>query len=335
MLCIWSIISKMAELRRDPLSGSWVVVGYGASKSGGTGLCPFCPGNESQTPQAIREYRNDSGEWLVRCFPATNPIFMIEVAEDKKGEGLYDKMGNVGAHEIIVENRSHTRTISMYSKQEMQLLLEMYRERILDLKRDTRFKHVQVFKNHGELAGSYLFHPHSHVLATPIVPARASKMVAATRARYAQKERCLLCDIINQEIRQGKRLVSMNRSFISICPFASRFPYETWIVPRFHEARYENLFDQGMKDDLVDMFLDIMGRIEQFANAYTIEIHTSPNTEFAEIHGDDIPVHAYYHWHIEILPRDFRSSKYRREDEFSVVSITPENAAELLKTQKT
>lgn len=335
IVCIWSIISKMAELRRDPISGNWVVVGYGAAKSGGAGLCPFCPGSESLTPPTIREYLNEKKEWQVRCFSATNPIFMIEVAENRRGEGLYDKMGNVGAHEIIVENRSHTKTISTYSKEELQLVFEMYRERILDLKRDTRFKYVQVFKNHGELAGSYLFHPHSHVLATPIVPARVSKNVANTRAHYTQKERCLICDIISQEIRQGKRLVSMNRSFVSICPFASRFPYETWIVPRFHEARYESLYDQDMMDDLTDMFLDIMRRIEQFANAYTIEIYTSPNTVFAEIHGDDIPVTDYYHWHIEILPRDFRSSKYKREDEFSVVSITPEGAAESLKTQKT
>lgn len=324
----------MAELRRDPLSGNWVVVGYGGSKSGGTGVCPFCPGHESLTPPTIREYADDCGDWLVRCFPASNPIFVIEVAEDRRGEGLYDKMGNVGAHEIIVENRSHSRTMSMYSRPELQLVLDMYRGRILDLKGDTRFKYVQVFKNYGELAGSYLLHSHSHVLATPIVPARVSREVIITRNHFGQKARCLLCDIISQEIRQGKRLVSMNRSFVAICPFASRFSYETWIVPRFHEASYENLTSQGVKDDLTDMLLDVMKRIEQFANAYTMEIHTSPNTTFAQTRGDELPFHEYYHWHIEILPRDFRSSKYKREDEFSVSSITPEEAAEAMKTQR-
>ncbi|OPY00344.1 MAG: Galactose-1-phosphate uridylyltransferase [Syntrophorhabdus sp. PtaB.Bin047] len=324
----------MAELRRDPLTGDWVVVGYGGSKSSGTGVCPFCPGHESMTPPTIREYTDDRGDWLVRCFAASNPIFVIEVAEDKRGEGLYDKMGNVGAHEIIVENRSHSRAVSMYSKRELQLVLDMYRDRILDLKGDTRFKHVQVFKNHGELAGSYLLHPHSHVLATPIVPSRVSHEIITTRGHFMQKERCLLCDIINQEVRQGKRLVSMNRSFVAICPFASRFPYETWIVPRFHEANYEDLVDQAVKDDLTEMLLDIMKRIEQFANAYTMEIRTSPNTTFAEPHGDELPLKEYHHWHIEILPRDFRSSKYKREDEFSVLSITPEEAAESMRAQR-
>ena len=327
-------VLEMAELRRDPLSGRWMVVGYGASKSSAPGLCPFCPGNESLTPPTIREYLDEKGNWLVRCFPAKNPIFMIEEAENRRGEGLYDKMGNTGAHEIIVECREHTRTLSMFDKRSLQLVVEMQRERIADLKRDVRFKYIQVFKNHGELAGSYLFHSHSHVLATPIVPARVWRNVINTRTHYLLKERCLLCDIINQEIRQNKRLVSMNRSFVAICPFASRFPYETWIIPRFHEARYENLRGQNVMDDLSDMFQDLMGRIEQFANAYTVEVHTSPNTEFAEPHGDDIPIDAYYHWHVELLPRDFRSSKYKREDEFSVISITPEEAAASLKTQR-
>lgn len=258
---------------------------------------------------------------------------MIEVAEDRRGEGLYDKMGNVGAHEIIVENRSHSRTMSMYTKEELQLVLDMYRERLVDLKGDRRFKHVQVFKNHGELAGSYLLHPHSHVLATPIVPARVSRQVFSTRHHFVQKDRCLLCDILDQEIRQNKRLVSMNRSFVAICPFASRFPYETWIVPRFHEANYENTSNRAVWDNLAEMLLDTMKRIEQFANAYTIEIHTSPNMTFAESHGDDIPCKEYYHWHMEILPRDFRTSKYKREDEFAVLSITPEQAAEAMKAQ--
>lgn len=310
------------------------MVGYGGSKSSGPGLCPFCPGHESSTPPTIRQYTDGQGNWLVRCFSAVNPIFMIEVAEDRRGEGLYDKMGNVGAHEIIVENRAHSRTMSMYTREELQLVLDMYRERLLDLKGDRRFKYVQIFKNHGELAGSYLLHPHSHILATPIMPARVSRQVVATRNHFAQKERCLMCDILNQEIRQAKRLVSMNRSFVAICPFASRFPYETWIVPRFHDANYENISGQATKNDLAEMLLDVMKRIEQFANAYTIEIHTSPNMPFAESHGDDsIPFKEYYHWHMEILPRDFRSSKYKREDEFSVSSITPEQAAEALKAQ--
>lgn len=323
----------MAELRKDPLSGNWVVVGYRITKSGKAGLCPFCPGNESLTPAAIREYKDHENHWLVRCVPASNSLFLIEADENKRAEGMYDKMGNVGAHEIIVENRSHTKTMSMYSDREFLLLLDMYQDRINDLKKDKRFRYVQVFKNHGELSGSYILHPHSHVLATPIVPARIAAEAVNCRSHYLTKERCLLCDIVSQEIRQGVRIVSMNRNFIAVCPFASRFPYETWVLPRFHEAFFENTGDPGVRLDFAAIVLDLMKRIEQLANAYTLEFHTCPTITFRDtrimnVHGTD-----YYHWHLQVLPRDFRSSKYKREDEFHVVSITPEEAAQALKMQ--
>jgi UDPglucose--hexose-1-phosphate uridylyltransferase len=325
----------VAELRKDPLSGNWVVVGYGAAKSGAAGVCPFCPGNEALTPKAIREYKDQDNNWLVRCFPATNPVFVIEVDANKRAEGFYDKMNNLGAHEIIVENRLHTKTMSMYSEQEFLLLMDMYQERMTDLRKDARFKYVQVFKNHGELAGSYIFHPHSHVLSTPIVSSRVAREAGNCRAHYLKKERCLVCDVVNQEMRQGNRVVSMNKNFVAICPFASRFPYETWVLPRFHEALFENTIDQSMKHDFAAIVLDLMKRIELIANAYTLEIHTCPTISFGDVReGDEVSGSDYYHWHLEILPRDFRSSKYRREDEFHVVSITPEEAAYALKTQK-
>jgi UDPglucose--hexose-1-phosphate uridylyltransferase len=324
----------MAELRRDSLSGTWVVAGYGATRTGEVGLCPFCPGNESLTPTAIRECKDRDNNWLLRCFPATNPVFLIEVEENKRAEGMYDKMGNVGAHEIIVESRFHTKTMSMYTEQEFLLLVDMYQERMTDLRKDRRFKYIQVFKNHGELTGSFVFHPHSHVLSTPIVPSGIAREVVNCRTHYLQKERCLVCDIVNQEIRQGKRVVSMNRNFVAVCPFASRFPYETWVLPRSHEAFFENTSDQNVKRDFAAIVLDLMKRTEQLANAYTMEIHTCPTIFSGDGQGEDVNASDYYHWHLEILPRDFRSSKYKREDEFHVVSITPEEAAQALKTQK-
>ena len=126
----------MAELRKDPVSGDWVVSGYKTQKASAPGDCPFCPGNEHLTPKTLREMKGSDGSWIVRCFPATNPIFVIEVEEQKRAEGLYDKMGNVGAHEIIVENREHTLTMSSFSAHELSSVLDMYMDRIVDLKKD-------------------------------------------------------------------------------------------------------------------------------------------------------------------------------------------------------
>jgi UDPglucose--hexose-1-phosphate uridylyltransferase len=324
----------MAELRKDPVSGDWVVSGYKGTKISNTGDCPFCPGNEHLTPKTIREIKGSDGTWAVRCFAATNPIFAIEVEEQKRAEGLYDKMGNVGAHEIVVEHRSHTITMSNFSEEDLSCLFDMYTDRILDLKKDKRFKYINIFKNHGELAGSYIFHPHSHILATPIMPQRVDLELLNSKKHFAQKERCLYCDILNQEIRQNKRVVSINAHFVALCPFASKFPYEAWILPRFHDDSFENLKEEGIRHELITIMLDLLKRIEKLTNAFTIILHTSPNTVRGSLLDMEFPVRDYYHWHIEILPRDFKSSKYKREDEFHVVSITPEEAANSLKMQK-
>jgi UDPglucose--hexose-1-phosphate uridylyltransferase len=323
----------MAELRRSPVSGEWVVAGYSTAKSDSVGECPFCPGNEYLTTKTIREVKGPDGNWIVRCFSASNPVFVIEVAERKRAEGLYDKMGNVGAHEIIVENPSHTKTLSGFTESELSVVLQMYMDRILDLKKDKRFKYVQAFRNHGELAGSYIFHPHSHVLATPILPPGIGVELANTKMHYLQKERCLFCDILSQEIRQNVRIVSINASFVAICPFASRFPYEAWIVPRSHEASFESLRDERARDELIDIVLDLLKRVEKLTNAYTILIHTSPNPPKDGQDGN-LQISDYFHWHIEILPRDLRSSKNKMDDEFHVTSVTPEEAVHSLKIQK-
>jgi UDPglucose--hexose-1-phosphate uridylyltransferase len=324
----------MAELRKDPVSGDWVISGYKGTKISDTGDCPFCPGNEHLTPKTIREIKGSDGAWVVRCFAATSPIFAIEVEEQKRAEGLYDKMGNVGAHEIVVEHRSHTITMSNFSEEDLSRLFAMCSDRILDLKKDKRFKYINIFKNHGELAGSYIFHPHSHILATPIMPQRIDLELTQSKTHFMQKERCLYCDILNQEIRQNKRVVSINAHFVALCPFASKFPYEAWILPRFHDDSFENLKDEAIRHELISIMLDLLKRIEKLTNAYTVVLHTSPNIVRGSFLDVDFPVKDYYHWHIEILPRDFRSSKYKREDEFHVVSITPEEAANSLKIQK-
>ncbi len=324
----------MAELRRDPVSGNWVISGYPMAKGDFVGECPFCPGHEHLTPGTIREVTDKDGAWLIRCFSAATPVFIIEKELDKRAEGLYDKMGNVGAHEIVVENRSHTKTLATFAEGELLLLLEFYMERVRDLKQDKRFKYIQIFKNHGELSGSYIFHPHSHILATPILPQRIEVELANSRRHYLQKERCLFCDIIAQEIRQNKRLVSLNTSFIAICPFASRFPYEVWVIPRFHSESFESPLDGAAKNDLARIMLDVMKRLETVSNAYSLVIHTSPNLGGDTISDVSVPVSEHYHWHIEVLPRDIRSSRYKREDQFYVVSVTPEEAAALLKAQK-
>lgn len=325
----------MTELRRDPVSGEWVIVGYKYIHIDNRAICPFCPGNEDLTPPTIREVKDAEGFWQIRCFPSRNLLFIIEAKEERRAEGIYDKMGNLGAHEIVVESPDHTKTLSGFSKEELKTLLQFYQERIYDLKKDKRLKYIQVFKNHGELAGSYIFHPHSHVLATAIVPDGISRELRNAREHFATKERCLFCDVLKQELRDRRRLVAQNSMFVAFCPFASRFPFETWIMPRNHFHSFESECDEALILFLSEILSETMKRIEKLTNAYTIVYHTSPNEPLHEFKlSDEPPLQEYFHWHIEILPRDFRSSKYKREDEFYVNTLLPEEAARILRAQK-
>lgn len=323
----------MAEFRRDPLLGNWVIVGFQKTKSGAVGVCPFCPGNEALTPPPIREVVDREGRWLLRCFSAANPVFRVEEKENKRAEGFYDKMGTVGADEVIVENVSHTKTMSVFEYEEMDRVVEMYTERILDLKKDERFKHVLISKNHGEIAGSYIFHPHSRVLATPILPTQLVQELTNSRNHYLLKERCLLCDVISQEARQDKRVVALTEHFMVFCPFASRVAFEVWIVPRAHTPEFESWTSDAVLDDFVRVFRDTMGRIERIAASYSVVIHTAPNVKRAGFAEEDIQVRDYFHWHLEILPRDVASSRFKREDQFYIVFMTPEEAAAVLKME--
>jgi UDPglucose--hexose-1-phosphate uridylyltransferase len=325
----------MAELRRDPVSGSWVVVGLTWVKSSEIDVCPFCPGNEHLPGKPIREVRDAGGAWLVRCFPAANPMFMIEALPAKKAEGMYDRMGNVGAHELVVEGRTHTKTLSDFDEDELALVFDTYAERILDLKKDKRFRYVQVYRNHGDLAGSYIYHPHSHILATSIIPHGTVLELANSKDHYLQKERCLLCDIIAQEIRQNKRVVALSENFLAFCPFAPKFPFEVCLAPRFHSHTFESLIDdRALKYEFIHLLLDVVRRVERARSSHTIVIHTAPNTVKEDVAPESAAVEDYFHWRVEIMPRDLRSSKFKREDEFYNVSLTPEEAAQILKSDK-
>jgi UDPglucose--hexose-1-phosphate uridylyltransferase len=156
--------------------------------------------------------------------------------------------------------------------------------------------------------------------------------LANSRNHYLLKERCLLCDVVSQETRQNKRIVTLTDHFMVLCPFASRMAFEVWIVPRAHNPAFESWTSDAVQKDFVQVFLDTMKGVEKVASSYSVVIHTSPNPAREGFAGEDVRMEDYFHWHIEILPRDVSSSRFKREDQFYALFTTPEEAAILLKT---
>src|SRR5262249_8845791 len=203
----------------------------------------------------------DGRGWSIRVVPNKFPALKIEGELDREGEGLFDKMNGVGAHEVIVEAPDHTASLAMIPERAMEDVLWAYRDRMLDLKNDKRFRYVLIFKNHGESAGASLDHSHSQLIALPIVPRRGRGQVESSCDAYAGKERCIFCDIIRQELDTGERIVAENDHFITMTPYASRFPFEMWLLPKAHGSSYENN-QSSMYASLSRMLKDVLMRMD-------------------------------------------------------------------------
>src|ERR1700688_1737284 len=229
------------ELRKDPITRSWVIKGDDVPDHAprAEGSCRFC----TDSPMPAQVVSNmpgvEAGPWSARAVVHPTPLYRIEGEPLRRGNGIYDRMSSVGAHEVLVENLRHHRQLWDASDTEIQQFLLLAAHRIQDLKRDARFKYVSMFKNHGGSAGQEFEHPTSQLTATTFVPRRVLYELRAGRDYFKAKERCVFCDIISQELDQNQRVLEVRGDFIALCPYAPRVPYETWIIPQSHDASFE------------------------------------------------------------------------------------------------
>lgn len=321
------------ELRKDPITQSWVIQEEAEPDWPDLGLCPLCPGQESLCPPNVYEYPYRSGNWQVRVIPHLRPLYRIEGDAQRRAEGIYDKMRGLGAHEIVVENPDHHLQLAELGDEQVAEVLRAYVSRITDLKKDQRFRYVTVFRNHGALAGRELDHPHSQVTATPFIPRRVGYELRATQRYYRLKERCLLCDILRQELAQKVRTVEWDDQFIALCPFASRVPYETWIMPVKHCFTLEEDLTSWDRLFRFARFLkSILRRLVALAPAYHLVLHTAPNISAKYERKDNWQtIVEDYHWHFEILPVVPSKSRSYSLKEVYYNSLPPEQAAEELR----
>ena len=293
-----------------------------------SGFCPFCPGNEAKTPPEILAYRSNgtapnSAGWTVRVVPNKFPALGIEGDLGRKGEGLFDKMNGIGAHEVIIESPEHSSTLGTLPEKRVEDVVWAYRDRVLDLKKDRRFRYTLIFKNHGEAAGASLEHPHTQLIALPIVPKRVQEEVDGSRQYFSIKERCIFCDVIRQELDTKTRVVEENSDFVTLEPYAPRFPFESWIVPKTHESHFENC-QTGVYQNLARALKALVARMEKVLEspAYNMVIHTSPMFEQSN---------DYYHWHVEMMPRLTRIAGFEWGTGFYINPTPPEEAAKFLR----
>jgi UDPglucose--hexose-1-phosphate uridylyltransferase len=329
----------MPELRRDPVTGRWVIISTERRRRPDdfqvarptavrSDSCPFCPGHEELTPPEVLAYRHNGDApngpgWQVRVVPNKFPALKVEGGLDREGEGLFDRMNGIGAHEVIIETPSHDRTLSTMSEPEIERVLWAFRERVLDLKRDGRLRYILIFKNHGAAAGATLEHAHSQLIALPIVPDCVREEIEGARRHFEAKERCVFCDIVGQEVAAGRRVIQENADMVALAPYAPRFPFETWFLPRRHGARYEDA-PRHEYESLARLLKGVLMRMDRALEspAYNLIVHSSP---FAE------DVSEVYHWHVELMPKLTRPAGFEWGTGFYINPTPPEEAARVLR----
>jgi len=331
----------MPELRKDPIVGRWTIIaeerahrpGLGRLASPRTsqaeqGICPFCAGHEHYTPPEIAAFRDygaaaNGPGWRVRVVPNRHPALKIEERLDKRGVGIYDRIAGVGAHEVVIETPNHHTPLESLPPEQIRDVLWMYRDRLLDLRNDRRFVHGMIFKNSGAAAGATLEHAHSQLLVAPVVPCAIQAELDGSAAFHAYRGRCIYCDITDQELADPRRVVLDTSHFLVFCPYASRLPFEIWIVPKDHSSHFEHI-GKHQVDDLGPVLRETLAKLSAGldAPAYQYFIHSAPF---------DQPERPHYHWHIELAPRLAPVDGYEWGSGCCVNSVAPETAAAYLR----
>jgi UDPglucose--hexose-1-phosphate uridylyltransferase len=325
------------ELRKDPVVGRWVIIAtergrrpsdfhHDAPARRG-GPCVFCAGQEDKTPPEIAAGRVDGRingpGWSYRVVANKFPALRIEGDLEHSGEGLFDRMSGVGAHEVVIETPDHDASLASLGVDAVTDVLIAFRERLHDLKKDPRFEYVLVFKNHGEAAGASLEHPHSQLIATPITPIMVTEELEGGRRYWEMKERCVWCDIVRQERRAGVRMIAERDGFAALAPFAPRFPFETWILPTRHRSAFEDSSTDELRAlaRLLGDFLRRMNRVLKDP-PFNFMLHSAPLHE---------PGLDHFHWHLEIIPILSKVAGFEWGSGFFINPLPPEDAAEALR----
>jgi len=331
----------MSEFRKDPVFNNWSVIDSGKVVNSTllhfeeedileySEKCPFCPGNEGVTGKELLRYNfisKEKGSWDIRVFPSKTPVVKVETVLDKVAEGIYDWVSGVGAYEVIVESPVHNHKYNSMSLNRIEQILWAYHDRVWDLKKDSRLEYILFFKEFKISGSLKITHPFSQLLAVPFVPPLVEEEIRNAASYFKAKERCVFCDIVKNEIKSGVRIVAMNDKFVAVCPYASRKPFEVWILPISHNSHFE----KASKTDyysFAEIFSICSKKLKSVVGCsdFGFVLHNSP------LKSEDIP---YYHWHMEIYPDIIPQSVMHIGSCMHINPVSPEDAAKALREEK-
>jgi len=330
----------MSELRQDPTTREWVIIAPERARRpqqtkekkepdllpDWDATCPFCMGNEAQTPDptCMIPLSDEDSSWAVRVVPNRFAALTQEATIDGAGDGQFSrKMAGFGVHEVIIESPLHNVPMALMPYEQVEKVLAAYRQRYNALKGDHKLKFITIFKNHGADSGTSLAHPHSQLVATPIITPYYHRRFDKAHDYFADFGRCLYCDMLDNELKKDERIIIEDREFVVFEPFASRAPYETWIIPKTHRASFGLLAEKHVSE-LATILKDTLLCIYQKLDNPSFNLMIDTSTTYDE---ED----PYYHWHIRIVPRLSMVAGFEIGSGIYISSALPEESAEVLR----
>lgn len=325
-----------SELRFDPVSKDWVVIATGRARRPETFArekrqkheeskekCPFCNIKTQEKP-TLALPKNHKRNWQVIVIPNKYPAFGRCRDLDEKRNGSYRRINGVGFHEVVV-TRDHKKQIAQFLKDEVRNVIDAYHERYLDLMNEKLVSYISIFHNHGKEAGASLSHPHSQIIAMPLIDPDLRRSLQGSYEYHKKHRRCVHCVMLEYDRKDGRRIIFENKDFIAVAPFASRIAFEVRIYPRKHRAYFERITDSE-KDCLAECLKEGLSRLYKALDdpAYNFFIHTAPC---------DGRNYDHYHWHVEILPKTSTWAGFELGTGIEISTIEPETAAEFLRKQ--
>lgn len=330
----------ISELRFDPVSEDWVVIATGRAKRPDDFLkngqkkekskavatdkeCFFCTLAGQEPPVLLRgKIKND---WDIAVIPNKFPAFTHGFGLEEKKKGPYKRMNGVGFHEVVI-TRHHTRHLAEMETEEIRELINVYQERYLDLMNEEHINYISIFHNHGEEAGASVAHPHSQIIAIPVLDPDLEGSLNGSARYFSRHQRCVHCDMIAEDRRDGRRIIFENEKFVGLCPYAARAAFEVRVYPKEHHAYFERINDQD-KTLFAQAIKEVMGMVNRGLNnpPYNFFIHTAP------CDGRD---YNHYHWHFECLPKTSTWAGFELSTGIEISTIEPEKAAEYLISMK-
>lgn len=326
----------MSELRQDPATYDWVIMAKERAKRPDefrspthrpsipaySEDCPFCPGNEAATPNPAAVYGSTDG-WRIRVVPNKFAALNPEGDTTREERGLLRWFNGYGRHEVVIETPLHNQIIPFMDQTQVEDLLKAYRDRYHVLKNDHNIKVIIIFKNYGEEAGTSLVHPHSQIVASPIVPPYIRRKYEVATQHYDNTGRCIHHDLERMELDEGTRIVEETNHFVVLHPYASHYPFETWIMPKIHKSSFGDVDGEEVVD-LAQVLRNSLLKLYTGLNDpdYNLIIHTAPVDDEQK---------SYYLWHIQIIPRLTKAAGFELGSGIYINTALPEETAAFMR----